>query len=794
MQQRNYVNQKLTLEVKSEQKIQLYAYLEPRILLEYTFPDALATTPAIYDINDDGYSDFFIPCEDYTVYLLDGKKRQTTWAWKVENSVYSTPVVFCPANSQEPLVAFDSLDGYLYLLYAKTGQLKWKKRIETGIGRLYIEETQPGKEVIFCGTELGKMYCLSLEEGKELWRYESNSKEVGFGFVLKDISGDSKKELLVVKDRLSSIYQLDPETGKEFNVFRIPGVQGNLPMYFYDFDGDQSLDFLMDADEGEKSILWSPKSKKIIGTLETKGRAKVQVLNKGGKPYLIQTTFNPRSFFIYEATSPFSLIHKEFIGDVMSTPPVFEDVNRDGYLDIIFESEEDKTYVYSGNDFSRLFDFYTSGMNWCKYSLVDVTGGWRFRFRSGETEPILVDINLDGSQDIVVASENGTLYGVTAKENEILTVILLKEETGSLEYVALNTGGIFFFNTGYAGALHAISGLDGRLLFKFEVEKGIKRFQIHRPNQGDPKQFLIQHTDDRLELFSLPDFKSLKVLQESNKEIPFLLDLDLDSVPDWLILSNSKTKIIAKSGKTGETLFSTEFPREIQFKSVNLWKTQSSTELFVNDAKGYVYALSTETGKILRQYSTFDSPEELFYALEDLNHDQLPELISIKNPIKLQVTDGKTEKVRFSLGKDIRHSLPPVSYRGRSGIIAILASITISPHVELYDFNKDQILDLCFLNERNGIDIVDSETGKIVKTVRTPKSVSSNIQLADFDQDEYKDILVACMDQLYIFSGKTGKQIWQYNFSARIDFISTSSPYFIPASFRTIGGILTIYL
>lgn len=772
LQQRNYISQKIAMDVQLGQKIQLHAFLEPRILLEYAFPEALVTTPTVQDINDDGYPDFFVPCEDKYVYLLDGKKRQIIWSWKVEGSVYSTPVIFTPTLSSDPLVLFHSLDGYIYVLYAKTGQLKWKKKIGQASSTIYCEVGISGQDVIFCATEQNLLYCLSLEEGHEIWKYTAPSKEMGFRFKLQNITGNEQKEILIVKDRNSQPVQLDINTGKEQASFRIPRVQGALPLCFYDFDGDQTLDFLIHT-ETDQNLLWSPKTGKTIGVLPTHGASRVQKLQENGKPYIVQTTFKPRSLFIYNATPPFTLVHQEFIGDVMSTAPEFEDVNRDGYLDIIFESEEDRTYVYSGKDFSRLFDFYTSGMNWSRYALIDVSQGWNFRFRSGETEPILVDINQDGFRDIVVASENGTLYGVTAKENEILNLIPFQQETSFLEYVQLREEGMLFLNTGHAGALYAISGIDGRIRFKTETEKGIKKFQMHRPSEGEPQQFLIQHIEDRLELFSLPDFKVLPSLQEKSQEIPFLLDLDTEPTPDWLLLSNTKTQIIAKSGHTGKELFRTEFPREINFRFAKLWKTQAQQiELFVHDKQGYVYVVSTESGKILRQYFTFKEDYELTHFLEDLNQDQIPDLISIKHPIQLKAIDGKTEKILFNAGKNIQHSLAPVSYRGKNGIITMMASINVSPKIELSDFNQDKILDICFFNERNTLEILESEKGTLLKTIRTPKPISSNFQLADFDQDGCQDIVVGCMDQLCIFSGKTGLQIWQYNFPGRIDFVS----------------------
>ncbi|MDI6722552.1 MAG: PQQ-binding-like beta-propeller repeat protein [Candidatus Aenigmarchaeota archaeon] len=104
-------------------------------------------------------------CNDTHVYAVD-KNGDKLWSYKTGDMVFSSPTCY------EDFIVIGSSDGYLYT-FSINGELKWK--FLTG-GKVWSTPTI-ADGIVYFGSNNGMFYALSLEDGKELWRYQASTQE-----------------------------------------------------------------------------------------------------------------------------------------------------------------------------------------------------------------------------------------------------------------------------------------------------------------------------------------------------------------------------------------------------------------------------------------------------------------------------------------------------------------------------------------------------------------------------------------------------------------------------------------
>lgn len=97
------------------------------------------------------------------VYCIDGEKKEISWQFDA-----ASPLVSPPYLAESRIIVFDN--GNTIYCLGQDGELQWKTTLAEKITSSVAEF---GGQV-YCGTEIGHLFCLSAESGREIWRYQAD--------------------------------------------------------------------------------------------------------------------------------------------------------------------------------------------------------------------------------------------------------------------------------------------------------------------------------------------------------------------------------------------------------------------------------------------------------------------------------------------------------------------------------------------------------------------------------------------------------------------------------------------
>jgi len=196
---------------------------------------------------------------DTYVYALD-KEGNKLWSYKTADMVFSSPTCY------DESIVIGSNDNYLYA-FSRDGKLRWK--FLTG-ERVWATPTIVDG-VVYFGSNNGIFYALSLEDGKELWRFHASIQQfwnspavVNNSIIFGNMSGQvyclSKDgrllwEIYCGREMVQSPLIID-EKGNEISSFR--------KRSFYSFPKGEKCKVLFGSGEGyfrcldanSSNILW----------------------------------------------------------------------------------------------------------------------------------------------------------------------------------------------------------------------------------------------------------------------------------------------------------------------------------------------------------------------------------------------------------------------------------------------------------------------------------------------------------------------------------------------------------
>jgi len=105
----------------------------------------------------------YLSTREGKVYCIDGQKREILWSYDTPDSLTSAPYF-----GEDSIYAIGEQNS-LYCL-STAGQLQWEKTFTNRI----TSELKEDNSKVYIGTDNGEFFCLSSEEGQEIWRYQAD--------------------------------------------------------------------------------------------------------------------------------------------------------------------------------------------------------------------------------------------------------------------------------------------------------------------------------------------------------------------------------------------------------------------------------------------------------------------------------------------------------------------------------------------------------------------------------------------------------------------------------------------
>lgn len=106
----------------------------------------------------------YIGSSDYHVYALDANSGFSSWRFRTNGPVISSPIV------HDGLLYFGSADGNLYAISAQNSREKWKFTTEKPI----ISSPIVHNDAVYFGGTDEYFYCVDAKTGKERWKFKTN--------------------------------------------------------------------------------------------------------------------------------------------------------------------------------------------------------------------------------------------------------------------------------------------------------------------------------------------------------------------------------------------------------------------------------------------------------------------------------------------------------------------------------------------------------------------------------------------------------------------------------------------
>jgi len=119
-----------------------------------------------------------------TIHCLASDNLKSKWHFKTDYKVYQTPVI----DRNQILVA--SFDSIVYALDKKTGNLNWKKKLNSVANQVGIKNN-----IAFFNTRASDLYAVDKNTGMPLWEFTTEGATWGFAICAEDViyfgSGDN---------------------------------------------------------------------------------------------------------------------------------------------------------------------------------------------------------------------------------------------------------------------------------------------------------------------------------------------------------------------------------------------------------------------------------------------------------------------------------------------------------------------------------------------------------------------------------------------------------------------------
>lgn len=314
--------------------------------------------PLIYDIDNDGTPEIFVPssCNPVT-YCLDGKTGEVRWKTKTRGSD-SPPTIGDIDNDGKLEILHGEFTGYLICIDAETGVVKWEKLIQENS---WIQTAPTLSDIDYDGNldiivatwafdkALNHIYALKGTDQELIWNKSINNY-VYHGTTIGDLDNDGKNELYF--------------GSYNDTLYCINAIDGSTKWTYY---------------EGQ---YFTPYAAPVIADVDDDGKCEI-IENMWYKTVVLNSEGIPKWKYIDEDYS------YSFRGVAVA------DITNDNYPDIVFATDAGTIYGLSGLDGKRIF----------RKNLRNDYGNELYSF---DNAPLIADFNKDGLMDVFIVGGWGT--------------------------------------------------------------------------------------------------------------------------------------------------------------------------------------------------------------------------------------------------------------------------------------------------------------------------------------------------------------------------------------------------
>jgi outer membrane protein assembly factor BamB len=366
---------------------------QPILMAVLRLHDVSWSTPAVSAPLASGQRVVITADRSGTVHAFDGSGNDKLWHRKLEGIITASPVFGDINNDGETELVIGTESGWLYALAIDSGEILWKTRCGNCIrATAALADFDDDSTEVFVGGYGPWMFCLDGTSGKIKWKrylpkhefFGSTKAGIVSSPLVADVDLDGEAEIITGM-RSRRVYCMRRVDGA-FKWFRE-----------LKYDPDSSASFAMV--NGQPVVY-------IGGGEHPSGKGENALVALRG----------------YDG----SVLWKSPVYGGLDSSPIIADINGDGRLEVVITSLADASSHAFDADSGRILWSYRFGpTDTCTHDRNNICRPLTTStYRTGDaicrsyTTPLLADINNDGNIEVVVGSNNGTvaiLAGATGK-------------------------------------------------------------------------------------------------------------------------------------------------------------------------------------------------------------------------------------------------------------------------------------------------------------------------------------------------------------------------------------------